>query len=175
MVSRSPMWTLCGRLACILVAGGAAVGGAALRARQDGPAPQSADAERVFATRIWPVLAQKCLPCHGGDPKLRSAGLDLGTRAAALRGGDSRKPALVPGNPEESLLYLAVARRGGPPMPPKDTDRLARDEVESIRQWIAAGAPWPDVERLRLTQSEGADGVTVATSGGLSPEWTSRR
>jgi hypothetical protein len=139
---------------------------------------QVEDPERLFATRVWPVLAEKCLPCHGGDPKLRAAGLDLTTRDATLRGGASGRAAVVPGKPEESALYLAVARKGGAvaAMPPKDTDRLAAGEVEWVRQWIAGGAPWPDPERLRRLAGTGAgDGITVATSGGLSPEWTTRR
>jgi mono/diheme cytochrome c family protein len=141
-----------------------------------------AEAEGVFATRVWPLLSQKCLACHGKDGKTLQGGLDLRTLEAARRGGKSRQPAVAAGKPEQSPLYLAVTRRHAPgwaPMPPKENDRLTPEQVELLRRWIAGGAPWPDEKRRAVLVKTGrwdaAGGVTVPTSGGLSPQWTERR
>ena len=142
--------------------------------------PESA--ERVFALEVKPLLAERCLACHGGDPSAILGGLDLTSRDSILRGGASSKQVLVPGNAGASLLYEAV-RRSNPKlqMPPKDSDRLTEEQAWKIRDWINAGAPWPDRETERayveedLAKALTSAGVTVATSGGLSDDWTNRR
>jgi mono/diheme cytochrome c family protein len=135
----------------------------------------------LFLARIGPLLKARCLGCHGDDPGKLRGGLDLRSRASLLRGGDSGEPAVAPGRPEESPLYLAV-RRDDPTlaMPPKENDKLAPEEVAAIRSWIEGGAPWPlesagGKKPAKYDDWSNKDGVTVATSGGLSPEWTNRR
>src|SRR6516165_5466774 len=61
--------------------------------------------ETFFELKIRPLLAMKCLPCHGG--KKTNSGLRVDSREALLRGGD-RGPAIVPGEPGKSLLIQAV-------------------------------------------------------------------
>jgi mono/diheme cytochrome c family protein len=150
--------------------------------------PTRVDGESLFATKIRPLLAEKCLACHGAKPVDIKSSFDLRTRESALRGGESGDPAIVPGEPEKSLLYRAV-RWDGIEMPPKKNDRLTKEQIELIRQWIAAGAPWADESRKIPTGSSilavkptlpnnswsDTDGVPVRTSGGLTPEWTNRR
>src|SRR4051812_39275346 len=84
-----------------------------------GAAPPAADVE-FFEKHVRPVLVEKCVSCHG--PKTQRGGLRLDSRQAALQGGDSG-PALVPGQPEKSLIVSAVRRAGDVKMPPKDKDR----------------------------------------------------
>jgi hypothetical protein len=57
-----------------------------------------------------------------------------------LKGGESG-PAIVRGEPEKSLLILAVRHDGPVSMPPKKM--LARDEIDDLSAWIKMGAPWP--------------------------------
>ena len=97
--------------------------------------------EDTFARQIHPLLKNKCLGCHGEDPKLRG-GLDLRTREGMLKGGDTGA-ALVPGNPAKSLLYQSVLRTGDLVMPPKESARLSAEEIAALKSWIDAGAPWP--------------------------------
>ena len=138
--------------------------------------------ELLFVRRIAPLFHEKCLACHGKDEAKIKGGLDLRTLAATLKGGDSGKPSIIAGQPEESPLYLAVTRRhdGWEPMPPKEADKLYA-EVTWIKDWIAGGAPWPDTARAQsIAKANEAkwsaeDGVTVKTSGGQSPEWTNRK
>lgn len=125
-------------------------------------------------TNAWYILSSKCTRCHGmNGPWLDNAGvwhpfppdslltfantkaevgyLDLTTYAGMLAGG-SRGPAMVPGHPEASLIYLFTAAglnssaensanpNGiSPAMPPFFP--LLPTEIEALRQWIAAGAP----------------------------------
>jgi hypothetical protein len=137
--------------------------------------------DKHFADKVLPVLKAKCFACHGDDPKKLKGGLDLRSRAALLKGGDSGKPTVVPGKPGDSPLYLAVTRRSADwsAMPPKENDRLRDAEVSAVRDWVAAGAPWPSDERLaelrRAADQRSKDGVVVKTTGGLSPDWTNRR
>ncbi|HKB01466.1 MAG TPA: PSD1 and planctomycete cytochrome C domain-containing protein [Gemmataceae bacterium] len=120
---------------------------------------------------VWPILQSKCLACHGEDPKGElKGGLDLRTRIGAIKGGKSDTPAIVPGKPDDSPLYRAVTRKNPDlVMPPKENDKLSVEQVEAIRVWIAAGALWPDKKAAAKVA-----GVTVKTSGGLSPDWTNR-
>jgi mono/diheme cytochrome c family protein len=134
---------------------------------------RAADKDDLLAVRVLPLLKEKCLACHGDDAQKLNGKLDLRSRAGVLKGGASGKPAVVPGKPEQSPLFLAVTRQNPDlVMPPKDNDRLSAEQVELIRQWITAGAPWPVGHVSNVPSS---DGVTVATSGGRSPEWTNRK
>ena len=140
-----------------------------------------ADGDRLFATEIQPVLAAKCLPCHGQDPELVLGGLDLTAREGLLRAGNSGLLAIVPGDPDGSLLYQAISGGEGVlPMPPKENDRLATEQLARVREWIEHGAPWPgeaEIEEIRSALvSEGLEGagVSVVTSGGQTEAWTRR-
>ena len=139
--------------------------------------------EELFTRRVAPLLREKCLACHGQDEAKIKGGLDLRTRAEALLGGDSARPVLVAGRPEESPLYLAARRNHADwkAMPPKEAEALSATQLGWLREWIAGGATWPDATRQdEIRAARGAtwaaeDGVTVATSAGLSPEWNVRR
>ncbi|MSU24135.1 MAG: DUF1549 domain-containing protein [Opitutus sp.] len=143
----------------------------------------AADAEAHFVRRVWPLLKEKCLSCHGDDEAKLKGGLDLRTRAELMLGGDSDKPAIIPGQPDQSPLILAVLRQSEDfePMPPKEPDRLSAEQIGWLHGWIAAGAPWPDAAKqteiaaAHAEQWSAEDGALVKTSGGLSPDWTNRR
>ena len=105
----------------------------------------AAPAEPVrFSRDILPLLSEKCLSCHGQDPKSRMAGLRLDTRegATALR---KTGAAIVPGQPGDSLL-LARIRPQDPRrlMPPAYSHKkpLSDRETELLRSWIEQGAVW---------------------------------
>ncbi|MCC6142664.1 MAG: DUF1553 domain-containing protein [Candidatus Hydrogenedentes bacterium] len=94
-----------------------------------------ASPEATFNTQIKPLLVDRCLSCHGEGGK---SGLDLRSRATALSGG-SEGAAIVPGDPEGSLLFQKVAAGE---MPPKEP--LPQAEIDLLRQWITEGAWLPD-------------------------------
>ena len=138
------------------------------------------DGDRLFTLKVLPLLKAKCFGCHGHDPKDVRGDYNLLTREGMLKGGESEEASLVPGKPNESPLYQAILW-DGLEMPPKENDRLTKEEIEYIRKWIVAGAPWPSAEaQLRIKKKEWAvrqneDGIIVDTSGGLSDDWTYRR
>jgi hypothetical protein len=147
----------------------------ALPCRADTP-PSRVEAEALFGRQVLPLLKQRCTACHGDDAKKVRGGLDLRTLEAARRGGDSGKPALVPGAPERSALYLALTSTDPQRvMPPKESERLSAQEIEVVRRWISGGAPWPATPSAQTWDNDVSDGVMVATSGGQSPEWTRRK
>src|SRR5881392_1171699 len=72
-----------------------------------GPAPSGEQAE-FFEKKIRPVLVEICFKCHSASSEKLKGALKLDSREAALAGGESGKPALVPGEPEKSLIIEAV-------------------------------------------------------------------
>ena len=76
-------------------------------------APASPEGNDLFENKIRPVLAENCYVCH---TNVQSGGLRLDSREGLLKGGTSG-PALVPGDPEKSLLIQAVRQTGDLKMP----------------------------------------------------------
>ena len=146
-------------------------------------AAETVPADVLFARKIQPLFKTKCLACHGEDPKKLKGELDVRSLAGLLKGGESEEPSIVPGKPEQSPLYLAVTREhedDWSAMPPKENDKLTAKQVDYVKQWIVAGAPWPNAKRIveimRTPDPWGEpEGVTVKTSGGLDAAWTSRK
>ncbi|HEY1190419.1 MAG TPA: DUF1549 domain-containing protein, partial [Gemmata sp.] len=92
-----------------------------------------------FEKKVRPVLVEKCVSCHG--PEKQKGGLRVDSLAALLQGGESG-PALVPGKPNESLLFRVLAHDGELKMPPKN--KLPAAEIAAVKVWVQAGAPWPN-------------------------------
>ena len=134
--------------------------------------------EKLFALQVKPLFAGKCNGCHADEPDDLKGEFDMRSRDSILKGGEtySGDEILIPGEGEKSYLYL-LASRAEPDfeMPPKEADRLTREQEWAIRDWIDAGAPWPDDERVAWIREHHGDGVIVKTSGGLSEDWTHRR
>ena len=97
-----------------------------------------------YSAAIAPILARNCIACHSANTKM--GGLVLETIDAMEKGG-LRGPAVVPGNSEQSPLYLMVAGKMEPRMP-FSADPLGPADVELIRQWIEAGAPGPGPDEV---------------------------
>ncbi|HLX61981.1 MAG TPA: DUF1553 domain-containing protein [Planctomycetota bacterium] len=104
-------------------------------------AQPDAEGIKFFEQKIRPVLAERCIKCHGAEKQ--KGHLRLDTLDAAVKGGDT-KPAIVPGAPEKSLLITAVERTDPDlSMPPKE-DQLSEPDRVALAQWIRMGAPWPE-------------------------------
>ena len=94
-----------------------------------------------FAMQIKPILGEQCYRCHDKKSK---GGLRLSSRESALQGGDSETPAIVPGNPDDSLLLELIHPDAGDDiMPPKGTP-LSGKQRRLIAQWIREGAPYSE-------------------------------
>ncbi len=103
----------------------------------------AAEKPRVdFEREILPLLKDHCYQCH--DNRKHPSGLRLDLKASALRGGDSGKSAVVPGDGAKSELIRRVASTDkGNFMPPMG-ERLSASQVKILRDWIDGGADWPD-------------------------------
>lgn len=107
-----------------------------------------------FEHKVRPLLAEHCYECHSAKAEKLKGGLRLDTREGVLRGGGSG-PAIVPGDPERSLLIKAV-RYGDEQlqMPPKG-QRLAAERIAVLEAWIRMGAPDPRAEAGATRESTG--------------------
>jgi mono/diheme cytochrome c family protein len=103
---------------------------------------------------VVPILLRRCTTCHGA--RRQEASLDLRSTAGMLRGGKSG-PAIVPGQPDESLLVKKILAGD---MPPRDrlveasVKPIEPAECEVIARWIAGGAPEVAVEPDVATASD---------------------
>jgi hypothetical protein len=103
--------------------------------------PEAAKRTVQYLADVHPILAEHCLSCHGAEKQ--KGGLRLDSREAALAGGSSYGPAIVPGKSEESPLVLFVAHlEEGMEMPP-EKEMLPERTVALLRAWIDQGAKWP--------------------------------
>jgi mono/diheme cytochrome c family protein len=115
---------------------------ASARAAEPAVAPSD-----FFEQSIRPVFAEHCYECHSAQAKKLKGGLRLDQPEEILAGGDSGA-AVVPGNPDASLLVKAI-RYTDPDfqMPPKDQP-LAKADVVLIETWVRMGAPIPKASPL---------------------------
>ena len=111
----------------------------ALLLAASGRAPQDAGTAVDFTRDVRPILAGRCITCHGGVK--RKSGLSFMFREGALAPAESGKRAIVPGKPDASELLRRVTIDGDDRMPPKG-DGLSKDEIATLRRWIEQGAPW---------------------------------
>ncbi len=115
-------------------------------------APRTDDGgSKLFEDKVRPIFARHCYECHGpasgaGKAKLRVDSLD-----GLLKGGRSG-PALVRGEPERSLLILAVRHEGDVAMPPEM--KLSPLEIETLARWIKMGTPWPAAAQGTIRPTE---------------------
>ena len=118
---------------------------------------QAAESADFFESLIRPVLTRSCFACHTAS---KLGGLRLDSRTDLLKGGASG-PAIVPGDPDRSLLIQAVRRTHEKlKMPPQG--RLAEKEIANLVEWVRAGAVWPETPRVSAPPSEGKYVITLA-------------
>ena len=113
------------------------VGGALAWARGPAATPVATD----FAREVQPILAASCVRCHAAG--LAQGQLRLDTREGLLQGGASG-PVVLPGNGQGSPLYQRLILDDPQKRMPWLSDPLSPAQVETLRRWIDAGAPWPE-------------------------------
>ena len=106
------------------------------------PISPAAEPSTDFASSIAPLLARRCGACHGPDGAESGYRIDL--RDRALAGGDSGATGVVPGDPAASAMLTRVTSTDPDTRMPADGEPLPAEEIDALRAWIAAGAPWPD-------------------------------
>ena len=127
---------------CLLIATFGLAVAAALAAE---PAAKPDAAQTAFFEKsIRPVLAAKCYKCHSAEADKVRGGLLLDTRDGLRKGGDTG-PAIVPGNPGESLLIQALryADKDTAMPPAKSGGKLPANVIADFETWVKMGAPDP--------------------------------
>jgi len=94
-----------------------------------------------FNRDVLPILSENCFHCHGPDEKAREAKLRLDTKDGLLR---TKNPVVIPGKTTQSELFKRlVAKIADDVMPPpKSKKTLTPAQIETVRRWIDAGAPY---------------------------------
>lgn len=96
-----------------------------------------------FNRDVRPILTANCFDCHGPDPVARKAGLRFDREDGFFTQRDHGTP-VVKGHPEESLIYKHIISTDPKYVMPRPSShrKLTAAQKETIRAWIAEGAPW---------------------------------
>ncbi|MFO0891663.1 MAG: PSD1 and planctomycete cytochrome C domain-containing protein [Isosphaeraceae bacterium] len=117
---------------------------ASLAASAAEPSPAGAKSAEWFEKKIRPILVGHCYACHSADTK-PAGDLRVDDRNGLLMGGDSG-PAMVPGDPGNSLLIRRLRHANPNRRMPKEGKPLSDEEIGELALWIRHGAPWPGVK-----------------------------
>ena len=110
---------------------------------------QNVSAQQQIAQDAYAIFEQSCLICHGPDGAYKET---LLIEHSAL----IEKGTVVPGNPDASELYNRLVTTDAAKRMPQQQPPLSAQAINTIRNWILAGAP---------------DWATIATTDGsfISP------
>ena len=101
----------------------------------------SSSHQTVNQQHIIPLMFLHCTACHG--QRLQEGGLDLRTKASMLKGGQSG-PAIIPGDPENSLIIQKIHDKEMPPQG-REVEASVRPMssrgLDLLKKWIATGLP----------------------------------
>jgi serine/threonine-protein kinase len=120
------------RHVALLLASVLTLGAIALPLRAAGPDDQ-------LPRQALGLLEKSCFRCHGQTFKVPGLNVRDRTALVSRKGGDGKTLFVVPGKPEASALFAQVQSgempAGGP--------RFTPEQVDLIKRWIEAGAPFP--------------------------------
>lgn len=95
----------------------------------------------IFVERVAPIFQQKCLSCHNDvDHK---GGFSLQSRQSAFADGF-----IEAGSAANSHFVAVITPVDGKAEMPKNASPLSNNEIQIIREWIEAGAKWPESVQL---------------------------
>lgn len=104
-------------------------------------------AESDFEATIAGIFSKRCLECHTASEP--SGELDLTQAASFFLGGSSGK-AVVPGSAEDSFFLARITSGEMPPPKNGKSQKLNESEIQSLLEWVNAGALWPQGRVLDL-------------------------
>lgn len=95
-----------------------------------------------FSADIKPILNKKCISCHGGVKA--KAGFSVLFREEALANTESGKPAIIPGDPDNSEMIRRLTLKDPEERMPYKHEALSKDEISLLKRWVKQGAKWGD-------------------------------
>ena len=116
--------------------------------------PQVLDPRIALFETSQAIFERNCYKCHGATKQ--KGGYRLDEQHSINLGGKSKLPAIVPGNVEQSeLMYrMLLPHDDDDAMPPEEKDPVSTEDIDLVRQWIEAGAYWPDEAELSAAASD---------------------
>ena len=116
--------------------------------------PQVLDPRIALFETSQAIFERNCYKCHGATKQ--KGGYRLDEQHSINLGGKSKLPAIVPGNVEQSeLMYrMLLPHDDDDAMPPEEKDPVSPEDIDLVRQWIEAGAYWPDAAELSAAASD---------------------
>ena len=121
-----------------------------------------------FNADIRPIFSDRCYTCHGPDAATRMSALRLDSQEGAFKPLSNGGFAIVRGDPERSEIIRRVASETAAlRMPPAAFGHapLSSEEIETLKAWVAEGAPWSRHWAFEPVRR-------VGDSGALSAPWT---
>jgi len=127
--------------------------------------PESSGIE-FFEKHVRPVLVENCYKCHSAEAEKLKGGLHLDSKEGVLKGGDTG-PAIVPGQPDKSLLIKAVRYADeNLQMPPKGK-KLTAEQIADLAEFAVG----PVADRLfHLAETGRAEDQSESGSGQAHPD-----
>ena len=99
-------------------------------------------ADNEQAEKAVALLDSRCFKCHSHAAGKNKGGLVMDSLAGLTTGGDGGA-ALIPGDPTKSLFLQNILSTDPEKMMPPKGDRLTKEEVLLLQDWVKAGAAWP--------------------------------
>lgn len=103
-----------------------------------------------FERDIQPILRAHCADCHGEGEQ--NGGISFAHRPSVFAEADSGERAVVAGDVGASNLLARISTDDQSLRMPPDGDRLTDEQIERLRDWVAAGAPWPEVREVAMDE-----------------------
>jgi hypothetical protein len=132
---------------------------AAARAADAPPEKLSAAQSKFFESRVRPILAANCYKCHSAEEHKNKGGLTLDSRDGWKKGG-KHGPAIVPNEPDKSLLIKAIRYEDPDLQMPPDGGKLKDGEIAALEEWVKMGAP--DPRQINAVAASKLTGLTDA-------------
>ena len=105
----------------------------------------TADAQENLTQEVLAIFQQSCLICHGPHGSFTEQLIIQSSQELI----DTGK--VIPGNPDDSVLYQRLIETAVEKRMPLGQPPLAPEAIETIRQWIQAGAPdWNAFDRTNI-------------------------
>ena len=118
-----------------------------------GLCPSSAAEPVDFTTDIWPILAERCIECHGEQKQEGELRLDSPDHILA---GGKFGDAVSAGSLENSAIFelISLPQDHDEAMPGRG-DRLSEEQIDLVRRWILEGAEFDGWNpELQLTANQ---------------------
>ncbi|QDV18776.1 Planctomycete cytochrome C [Gimesia panareensis] len=113
-----------------------------------------ADGDQFFREAVEPILKQHCYDCHSHTAGVMEGDLTLDWQSGWKNGG-SRGPAIVPGQPEQSLIIKAVLHTD--PNLKMPDEKLSDQQIAILTKWVQQGAPDPRIQKPQANTTAALD------------------